>query len=79
MKSILFLTLGIILACATALAQQNVSDSLEHQGYQRKYIVHLPPSYTGNSPLPLVLTLHSGSGNNLSVQGFTQMKVLENQ
>jgi len=29
----------------------------------RPYIVHLPPSYTGRQPLPVVINLHGGGGN----------------
>lgn len=60
-------------------AQQNISDSLQHQNYQRQYIVHLPPAYNNNSPTPAVIVLHGGSGNYQSVQGFTQMNFVSNQ
>ena len=60
-------------------AQQNISDSLQHQNYQRQYIVHLPPGFNSNSSLPLVMVLHGGSGNYKSVQGFTQMNFVSNQ
>jgi len=79
MKLNLIITLGMILACFTSIAQQSISDSLEHQGYKRKYIVHIPPAYTSGSSIPLVLTLHGGSGNYLSVQGFTEMNLVSNQ
>ena len=79
MRLNLIITIGMTLACFTAIAQQNISDSLEHQGYQRKYIVHIPPTYSNGSSTPLVLTLHGGSGNYLSVQGFTEMNFVSNQ
>ncbi|MEO1217917.1 MAG: T9SS type A sorting domain-containing protein [Bacteroidota bacterium] len=63
----------------TAGAQQNIPDSLEHQGYQRLYITHLPPAYNGAFSVPVVITLHGGSGNYQSVQGFTQMNFVSNQ
>ena len=63
----------------TINAQQNISDSLQHQNYQRQYIVHLPPGYTYNNPAPAVIVLHGGSGNYQSVQGFTQMNFVSNQ
>lgn len=63
----------------TINAQQNISDSLQHQTYQRHYIVHLPPGYNKNSPTPAVIVLHGGSGNYQSVQGFTQMNFVSNQ
>lgn len=73
------LTTMLLLTSLSAYAQQNVADSLRHQSYQRRYIVHLPPDFTGNTPLPVVLVLHGGSGNYLSVQGFTRMNPISDQ
>lgn len=36
--------------------------SLLHGNLKRKYIVHLPPSYTGKNPVPAVLNFHGGGG-----------------
>jgi len=69
----------IVLFQLTAMAQQNVQDSLLHQDYQRKYIVHLPSGYTGDTAVAAVLTLHGGSGDMYNVQGFTQMNNASNQ
>jgi polyhydroxybutyrate depolymerase len=35
----------------------------EFKGQKRKYLVHLPPSYDGSHPVPLVLCLHGGGGD----------------
>lgn len=35
----------------------------EFKGQNRKYLVHLPPSYDGSKPMPLVLCLHGGGGD----------------
>ena len=72
-------TILLILTEVSALAQQNVEDSLGHQNLQRQYIIHLPPGYNNNNPLPAVIVLHGGSGNYYSVQGFTQMNFVSNQ
>lgn len=37
--------------------------TLEHQGLQRKYLVHFPDSANGQENLPLVLFLHGAGGN----------------
>jgi polyhydroxybutyrate depolymerase len=79
MKGKLISLLIFVLAGLTTFAQQNISDSLPHQNYQRQYIVHLPPGYNSNSPTPVVIVLHGGSGNYQSVQGFTQMNFVSNQ
>ncbi len=40
-----------------------VTLSLEHQGLRRTYDVHVPPSYDGKKPMPLVMVFHGGGGN----------------
>lgn len=75
----IILTTIFLFGTYTVNAQQNISDSLQHQNYQRQYIVHLPPGYNNNNPTPAVIVLHGGSGNYQSVQGFTQMNFVSNQ
>jgi polyhydroxybutyrate depolymerase len=75
----ILLTTIFIFGSYTINAQQNISDSLQHQNYQRQYIVHLPTGYNNNNPTPAVIVLHGGSGNYQSVQGFTQMNFVSNQ
>ena len=74
-----FTILLLIFIGVSTYAQQNINDSLLHQDYHRKYIVHLPPGYNSNIPEPVVIVLHGGSGNYQSVQGFTQMNSVSNQ
>lgn len=61
------------MACSPAIGQTNLSDSIVHQGFQRKYMVHLPPQFTVENQRPLVLSLHGGSGNMVNAQGFSQL------
>jgi len=35
---------------------------LTHQGYTRRYIVHVPPGYDGKTPAPVVIMFHGGGG-----------------
>lgn len=67
----LFASLLMCLYCAAA--QTNVTDSILHQTLQRRYMVHLPPSFTTERARPLVMNLHGGSGTMINAQGFTQM------
>ncbi|MEL6356277.1 MAG: PHB depolymerase family esterase [Bacteroidota bacterium] len=78
MKTCMAIVAIICLPFLSLVAQANVGDSLLHQNIQRKYIIHIPPSYTGDSPTPLVITLHGGSGTNQNAQGFTQMNFASN-
>lgn len=77
MKKNYFLFLFLLL-CGMATAQMNVRDSLSHQNFQRLYTVHLPPGFTGNTPVPLLLFMHGGSGDQLSAQGFTRLNQVSN-
>jgi poly(3-hydroxybutyrate) depolymerase len=43
---------------ATALAQTNVSATMQHEGLTRSFIVHLPPGFSPENPRPLVVALH---------------------
>lgn len=37
--------------------------TLVHGGLKRRYLVHVPPSYTPGTPLPMVLAFHGGGGD----------------
>ncbi|NAY93405.1 prolyl oligopeptidase family serine peptidase [Muricauda sp. JGD-17] len=58
---------------------ERIDGSLEHQGNQREFILHIPQGYDGTEETPLVMVLHGGSGNAESVQGFTQMNPVSDQ
>ncbi len=74
-----FVLWGVVFFFAlTSFSQQNSVDSITHQGYQRKFMVHTPPGYSVNNETSLVITLHGGSGNMLNVQGFTEMNLFSN-
>lgn len=60
-------------------AQTNVTDSIVHQNYQRKFMVHLPPNFSTASPRALVLNLHGGSGNMITAQGFSMLNPVADQ
>ncbi len=72
-----FLILGLWIG--DSIAQQNIKDSLVHQGFIRQYTIHLPPNYANLDTLPLVIFLHGGSGNAQSAQNFTQLNPVSNQ
>ncbi len=38
-------------------------EQFNHGGHVRQYLMHIPPSYRGDSPVPLVMVLHGGMGN----------------
>jgi polyhydroxybutyrate depolymerase len=50
-----------VLACAVSEAAAG-PQTLEVDGQQREYVVHLPDDYDGSEPAPLVLNLHGFGG-----------------
>lgn len=44
-------------------SQTTVWDSLQHQLQWRNYKIHIPPTYTSLSSIPLVIALHGGGHN----------------
>lgn len=80
MKPVLYsLFIFVFSFCQFLTAQTNISAGLDHQNYKREYLVHLPPSYTGNMPVPLVIFLHGGNGNVQTAQAFTLFNQVANR
>jgi polyhydroxybutyrate depolymerase len=50
--------------------------TLMHDGIERVYEVHVPPAYTGNSRVPLVLTIHGAHNTIAMVRGWSQMNTV---
>ncbi|MBV8502078.1 MAG: prolyl oligopeptidase family serine peptidase [Paucibacter sp.] len=46
-----------------ALAAGDHAFTLEHDGLTRRYLLHVPRSYTDSRPAPLLMALHGGGGN----------------
>ncbi len=71
MKRILFAVCVLsfaALACVRTFNSNSTSSNdttytLTLEGRQRTYIVHVPPSYNGSQPLPVVFDFHGGLGN----------------
>lgn len=54
----------------------NYEGYIYHDGLKRRYILHIPANYDGKSPVPLVIVLHGGGGNALSIMRRTGMNKL---
>ena len=63
-------------AQAQGLAPGDYEFALEHRDRIRSYLLHLPPAYDGETPLPLVLALHGGGGNPRSMARKTNFNAL---
>jgi polyhydroxybutyrate depolymerase len=81
MKRLLLLGLLMMVllsACSRIVASADPDSvrTLNYDGLQRTYILHIPPNYDGSRPTALVLSLHGGGGNAASqrrVSGFNRL------
>lgn len=49
--------------------------SLDVNGQARSYLIHIPPSYDGETPLPLVIALHGYGGNPRNMESTTLLSL----
>ena len=47
--------------------------SISHDGLNREYVLHVPDSYSGDDSVPLVFSLHGGSGTATGQRYFSEM------
>lgn len=73
MRYDLLLALMFAFSRFVSVSQTNITDSIVHQNFQRKFMVHLPPDFSSDTQRPLVISLHGGSGNMVNAQGFSQL------
>jgi polyhydroxybutyrate depolymerase len=45
-------------ACPNSLAPGDYTETLDHDGVLREYLVHVPAGYSGTTPVPLVIDIH---------------------
>ena len=78
MKRYFYILVILILTTELTFGQSIVIDSLEHQGFQRKYTIHQPQGFDNTSPTPVVLMLHGGGGTMQNAQPFTELNNTSN-
>lgn len=75
---------SILISCVLLLGSfptEAQYDSLQLNGLNRTYLLHLPPGYSGTNPLPLIIAMHGGFGSAANLQnqsGLSQKADLEN-
>ena len=53
--------------------------TLMHGGLERAYEIHVPPGYTGTTPVPLVMTIHGAHNTPGLVRGWSRMNPVADQ
>lgn len=53
--------------------------TLMHDGVQREYEVHIPQGYTGNTPVPLMMTIHGAHNTIAMVRSWSQMNSVSDE
>lgn len=83
MKKYLFLTF-ILTSCSLEISEEKdnwdkgaISNEnaiiIEHDGLDREYVLHVPSSYSGNLPVPLIFNFHGGSGTATGQRYLSEM------
>jgi polyhydroxybutyrate depolymerase len=78
-KTSILITITIAIGHGNLAGQTNITDSIEHQNYQRKFMLHFPPNFNTTTQRALVLNLHGGSGNMVNAQGFSMLNPVSDQ
>ncbi|MBT5147566.1 MAG: hypothetical protein HOM41_03320, partial [Flavobacteriales bacterium] len=45
-------------------SQETLYETLDHDGLTREYVIHIPPGYNADTPVPLMFSLHGYTSNN---------------
>ncbi|MGD0339700.1 MAG: discoidin domain-containing protein [Bacteroidota bacterium] len=49
--------------------------TLTHDSVQREYVVHVPKSYDGSAPVPLIVALHGAGGTPTSIESISGLSI----
>lgn len=79
MKRQILAIVTMTILSSNLFGQSNIVDSILHQTYQRKFMVHFPPNFNTSTQRALVLNLHGGSGNMVNAQGFSMLNPVADQ
>jgi polyhydroxybutyrate depolymerase len=57
----------------TSGVEQDITGSIQHDGVERTYLIHLPPAYDGEKALPLLFAFHGGGGDGEGMPKLTHL------
>lgn len=70
-NQLLTLCCVFLMACPTLMkAQQTITDSVNHGGIWRTYVLYVPANYTGTADAPLVLNYHGYTSNAIAQMAY---------
>ena len=77
-RKVLFALLALVIVFSTCivviefwLQKANSSETFVFDGLTRTCYIHIPPSYDGTRPVPLVIVLHGYTGNARGIESLT--------
>lgn len=73
MKKLTLLAIVFLLVITTPTHSQTVTGAFDFGGVNRTYRVHIPPTYTGTDPVPLVFNLHGITSNATQQELYSDM------
>jgi polyhydroxybutyrate depolymerase len=68
-----------LMAQTRTIRSGNHNGTIEFGGLQRTYLLHVPPSYTGQNATPLVFVFHGGEGTGEHIADVTQFSQCSDQ
>jgi len=68
--------IALLLCFANGLAAQTITGSIQHNGIQRDYRLHLPPNLLPGSKPPLVFNLHGFTSNATQQETYSDMNAV---
>ena len=71
MKKLLLLCVPLI-----GMGQQTLNESITHDNLQRDYIIHIPSSYSVNTPIPLVFCFHGYGSDASTIMSYTNFNYI---
>jgi polyhydroxybutyrate depolymerase len=70
---------GLLVLAAGGTGQGDVTRTLQVDGRERSYLLHVPPSYDPEVPTPVVLALHGGGTNAEFMRSFSGLNAKSDQ
>ncbi len=69
-----FIRVAVALALMVGIAAaEDIENGFTYDGFERTYLLHLPPSYNGQDSMPLVIAMHGGFGTSKNMAQMSRL------